>query len=82
MVALQALATLAALSQSHDIDLTVRVDTDEAASVAVFYIDHSNYMLHQSRQVRPSARPPNEAIYLKLASFSFRLKRRRSSTSR
>lgn len=57
VVALQALATLAALSQSHDIDLTVRVDTDEAANVAVFHIDHNNYLLHQSRQVRPSACP-------------------------
>ncbi|XP_029705401.1 CD109 antigen [Takifugu rubripes] len=51
VVALQALATWAALSQSHDIDLTVRVDTDEAAAVAVFYIDHNNYLLHQSRQI-------------------------------
>lgn len=56
-MALQALATWAALSQSHDIDLTVRVDTDEAAAVAVFYIDHNNYLLHQSRQVRAAACP-------------------------
>lgn len=80
-MALQALATLAALSQSHDIDLTVRVDTDEAATVAVFHIDHNNYLLHQSRQVRPS-HAPTKAIYLKLASFSFSLKGRRGSTSR
>lgn len=51
MVALQALATLAAATQSHDVDLTVRVDTDEAAPAAVFQVDHDNYLLHQSQQV-------------------------------
>lgn len=53
-MALQALATLAALSQPHDIDLTVRVDTaggGGGGSVAVFHIDHDNHLLHQSRQV-------------------------------
>uniref|UniRef100_H3CZE0 CD109 molecule n=1 Tax=Tetraodon nigroviridis TaxID=99883 RepID=H3CZE0_TETNG len=51
VVALQALATLAALTSSHDIDLTVRVNTDEWVAAAVFHVDQDNYLLHQSQQI-------------------------------
>lgn len=68
-MALQALATLAALSQPHDIDLTVRVDKAGGVGVAVFHIDHDNHLLHQSRQVcwrcpEPSQAPPTDAADL------------------
>lgn len=69
-MALQALATLAALSQPHDIDLTVRADrADGGGVVAVFRIDHDNHLLHQSRQVcwrcpEPSQAPPTDAADL------------------
>lgn len=56
-MALQALATWAALTSSHDIDLTVRVETDGFATVAVFQVNQENVLLHQSQQVRSSANP-------------------------
>lgn len=55
-MALQALATLAPLTSSHDMELTVTVDTEESAAVAVFHMDQDNYLLQQSQQVRP---PPD-----------------------
>lgn len=55
VVALQALATWAALTSSHDIDLTVRVETEEFAAVAGFHVNQENALLHQSQQVRSSA---------------------------
>lgn len=51
-MALQALATVAARTSSGDIDVTVRVDTDESAAVAGFHLDQDNFLLHQSQQVR------------------------------
>lgn len=68
-MALQALATLAALTSSHDIDLTVRVNTDEWAAAAVFHVDQDNYLLHQSQQVRPPANPPDPSSSSKTSFF-------------
>ncbi|XP_070782389.1 CD109 antigen [Enoplosus armatus] len=53
VVALQALSTFAALGDSHDFDLTVRVNTGASAAVASFHIHQDNYLLHQSQQIEP-----------------------------
>ncbi|KAM7368320.1 hypothetical protein PAMP_014548 [Pampus punctatissimus] len=53
VVALQALSTFAALSGSHDFDLTVSVNSDASTTVAFFHIHQDNYLLHQSQQIEP-----------------------------
>lgn len=72
-MALQALATLAALTSSHDIDLTVRVNTDESATVAVFHMDQDNFLLHQSQQVRSSANLPDPSRSSKTGFIPFQI---------
>lgn len=51
MVALQALATYAALDSSHNFDVTIKVNADVFTTVATFHIHQDNYLLHQSQQV-------------------------------
>lgn len=50
-MALQALATFAALDPSHNSDVTVKVNADVFTTVATFHIHQGNYLLHQSQQV-------------------------------
>ena len=57
VVALQALSTFTALGGSHDIDLTVKVETDPSTTVAAFHIRQDNYLLHQSQQVHWHQKP-------------------------
>lgn len=54
MVALQALATFAALDPSHNFDVTIKVNADVFTTVATFHIHQGNYLLHQSQQVNAS----------------------------
>nr|XP_033503796.1 CD109 antigen isoform X2 [Epinephelus lanceolatus] len=53
VVALQALASFAALGSSQDPDLNIRVNTDASTTVASFHIHQGNYLLHQSQQIEP-----------------------------
>lgn len=71
-MALQALATLAALTSSRDTNLTVSVSADESAAVAVFHVDQHNQLLQQSRQVGPSQTSLINGAHLKVASPPFR----------
>lgn len=82
-MALQALATVAALTSSHDVDLAVRVNTDGSTAVAVFHVDQDNFLLHQSQQVgsSPTAQP-SKVAHLKLAPSPFRSKQGRGCASR
>lgn len=50
-MALQALATFAALDPSHNFDVTIKVSADVFTTVATFHIHQGNYLLHQSQQV-------------------------------
>lgn len=72
-MALQALATMAALTSSHDLDLTVRVNTDDSAAVAVFHMDQDNFLVQQSRQVRSSANLPDPRRSSKISFISFQI---------
>ncbi|MEQ2166567.1 hypothetical protein GOODEAATRI_029644 [Goodea atripinnis] len=51
VVALQALSTFAALGESQNSDINIRVTNTESDTVASFYIDQDNYLLLQSQQV-------------------------------
>ncbi|XP_042359642.1 CD109 antigen [Plectropomus leopardus] len=53
IVALQALALFAAHGGSHDIDLSIRVDTHNGTSAAHFYINQVNYLVLQSQPIEP-----------------------------
>ncbi|XP_059211837.1 CD109 antigen [Centropristis striata] len=53
IVALQALSAYASLMGSHGYDLNIRVKSVAAATVAHFYINQDNYLLHQSQQIHP-----------------------------
>ncbi|XP_030577917.1 CD109 antigen [Archocentrus centrarchus] len=53
VVALQALSTFAALRETRDTDVTIRVNTDSSTAVASFHINQENYLLHQSQQISP-----------------------------
>lgn len=72
-MALQALATWAALTWSHDIDLTVKVKTDESAAVAVFHVDQDNFLLHQSQQVRSTTNLPDRSRSSKISFIPFQI---------
>uniref|UniRef100_A0A3Q1G7R8 CD109 molecule n=1 Tax=Acanthochromis polyacanthus TaxID=80966 RepID=A0A3Q1G7R8_9TELE len=48
VVALQALATFAALEGSNDADITIRVNINTVTIVASFHINQENYLLYQS----------------------------------
>ncbi|XP_072218989.1 CD109 antigen [Leuresthes tenuis] len=53
VVALQALSTFAALGGSHHSEVTIRVTSNSLTTVASFYINQDNYLLHQSQQIEP-----------------------------
>ncbi|XP_047243439.1 CD109 antigen isoform X2 [Girardinichthys multiradiatus] len=53
VVALQALSTFAALGESQNSDINIRVTNTESDTVASFYIDQDNYLLLQSQQIDP-----------------------------
>ncbi|XP_023147319.3 CD109 antigen [Amphiprion ocellaris] len=53
VVALQALATYAALGGSKDTDISIRVNINTVNTVASFHINQENYLLHQSQQIDP-----------------------------
>uniref|UniRef100_A0A3P8TCL5 CD109 molecule n=1 Tax=Amphiprion percula TaxID=161767 RepID=A0A3P8TCL5_AMPPE len=48
VVALQALATYAALGGSKDTDISIRVNINTVNTVASFHINQENYLLHQN----------------------------------
>ncbi|KAM4632857.1 CD109 antigen [Polymixia lowei] len=51
VVALQALSAYAAFTGTDNLNVTIRVNTEPSNTVAIFHIDHTNYLLHQSQQI-------------------------------
>uniref|UniRef100_A0A3Q0SE27 CD109 molecule n=1 Tax=Amphilophus citrinellus TaxID=61819 RepID=A0A3Q0SE27_AMPCI len=62
VVALQALSTFAALRETRDTDVTIRVNTDSSTAVASFHINQENYLLHQSQQLNVFYNVRSEAM--------------------
>ncbi|XP_068199390.1 CD109 antigen [Antennarius striatus] len=55
VMALQALSMFTKLTASQDIDLHLWVTSDPGTTVASFYVDRDNYLIHQSQQIDPEA---------------------------